>query len=97
MDMAYEQFKQNGKDNDYQKFCSINAFWLDDFALFKSIKAEQEGKVWSGWPQGLKDRDKEEIDKARIDSRRGLIGRNLPSISSLDNGEPSNRDARIAI
>ncbi len=64
MNMAYEQFKQNGKDNDYEKFCSINAFWLDDFALFKSIKAEQEGKVWSRWPKGLKDRQKEEIDKA---------------------------------
>jgi len=65
LDKAYERFKQKGKDCDYDHFCSINAFWLDDFALFKSIKAEEGGKVWSSWPQGLKDRQKEEIDKAR--------------------------------
>lgn len=65
LDRAYERFKKKGRDIDYERFRSINAFWLDDFVLFKSIKSEQGGMAWSKWPQGLKDRQKEELDKAR--------------------------------
>lgn len=65
LDKAYERFRDKSKDSDYDRFCSMNDFWLDDFTLFKSIKAEQRGLVWSSWPQVLKDKQKEEIDKAR--------------------------------
>ncbi len=65
LDKAYERFKSNGKNSDYEKFFVANSIWLDDFALFRSIKAEQEGKPWSSWPQGLKDRQKGEMKAAR--------------------------------
>jgi 4-alpha-glucanotransferase len=65
LDRAYQHFKSEGDHPGYDDFCEKNAFWLDDFALFKSIKAEQGGKVWSLWPEGLRDRKKNELDLFR--------------------------------
>jgi 4-alpha-glucanotransferase len=31
--------------------------WLDDYARFVVIKAEQDGAHWTDWPQALRDRD----------------------------------------
>lgn len=33
------------------------AYWLDDFARFTVIKAEQENAPWTDWPVALRDRD----------------------------------------
>lgn len=65
LDKAYERFKSKGKDSDYERFTSMNAFWLSDFAIFRSIKAKQGGRAWSSWPQGLKDRQREELERAK--------------------------------
>lgn len=43
---------------DFQKFCSENSFWLDEYALFTSIKTEQNGIEWGKWPAELRDRKK---------------------------------------
>jgi len=43
------------KDSFYQ-FCQDNASWLDDFALFFSLKQELEFKSWNQWPEPLKNR-----------------------------------------
>jgi 4-alpha-glucanotransferase len=65
LDKAYEHFLSKGKDGDYERFCSANAYWLDDFVLFRSIKIQQEGRPWSGWPEELRDREKDAMQKAR--------------------------------
>jgi 4-alpha-glucanotransferase len=65
LDRAFERFKSMGKNSDYERFSSANAFWLNDFALFRSIKIQQGGRSWSSWPKGLRDRRNEEMQKAR--------------------------------
>jgi 4-alpha-glucanotransferase len=65
LDRAFERFRSMDKDGDYERFCSANAFWLDDFSLFRSIKIQQGGRPWSSWPDGLRDRRDEELQKAR--------------------------------
>lgn len=45
--------------HDYERFISENSHWLDDFALFSAIKSHFQGKVWSEWPDELRDRKKE--------------------------------------
>lgn len=65
LDRAFEHFKSRPPDENFRSFCSRNASWLDDYALFKSIKAAQGEKAWSSWPQGLRDRQKESLDKAK--------------------------------
>ena len=41
----------------FETFCQENEFWLDDYALFRSIKATQDQKPWYEWPSELKLRD----------------------------------------
>lgn len=38
----------------FEKFQQENTYWLDDFALFKVIKAAQGGKPWWEWDEPLR-------------------------------------------
>lgn len=55
---AYERARQGlGQDHGFLRFCDRNAHWLDDFALFVTIKSAHGGAVWNTWPAPLRDRD----------------------------------------
>jgi len=54
-DAAYGRFKGNRKQYEYEQFCSENAYWLDDHALFKALKG-YFGKAWVEWPRDIRDR-----------------------------------------
>ena len=41
----------------YENFICENADWLEDFALFMSIKEMQGNTSWNNWPVGLRTRD----------------------------------------
>jgi 4-alpha-glucanotransferase len=62
---AFEHFKTKGKMDEYEQFCSENAYWLDDFLLFTSLKSHFCGQVWTKWPVGLRDRDPLALQSAR--------------------------------
>ena len=49
---------------DYEAFCSENAFWLDDYALFMTLKDASGGKSWQEWEPGMKNRVPEVLAKA---------------------------------
>lgn len=60
LDVAFESFKKNkGKytPEEFEKFCAEHSFWLNDYALFISIKENQEYKSWKEWPEALRKRD----------------------------------------
>lgn len=51
---AYEQFLTQPSDalfQDFQKFCEEEAFWLDDYALYMSVKDVNDGRIWLDWPE----------------------------------------------
>jgi 4-alpha-glucanotransferase len=54
---AYRNFKMKADTREYDAFCLSNAGWLDDFALFMSIRAHFKGRLWSTWPKDIRDRD----------------------------------------
>ena len=61
-DLAYEQFISNKNINKKHKsafndFCDKNDSWLNDFALFVTIKSQHGGVVWTQWPELLKKRE----------------------------------------
>jgi 4-alpha-glucanotransferase len=62
---AYEQFKREGPNDEYQSFCSEQRSWLDDFALFVALKEEFKDSPWSEWPAPLRDREPEALLHAR--------------------------------
>jgi 4-alpha-glucanotransferase len=59
-------------DWEYLHFCEENSIWLDDFALFGSLKSYFRGKPWNQWPSGIRDRKKGEIAEAREMLKRSI-------------------------
>ena len=52
------------------------AHWLEDFARFMVIKAEQGGASWTDWPPALRDRDAQALsafDAAHADKLRAVM------------------------
>ncbi len=62
--LAYERFKKT-KNYECERFCSENSYWLDDFALFVSLKAHFDGKAWNEWPSEIRDRQPEALQSLK--------------------------------
>lgn len=68
LERAFIRFSSNPEPfrSEYKSFCVDNASWLDDYALFMSIKETYGGGSWDGWPESLRKRESTALDKARI-------------------------------
>ncbi len=65
---ALRFFSQKTLPESYVSFIEKEAFWLEDYALFRAISAEQEsfGRCkWQEWPEKLRERNAEALKKAR--------------------------------
>ncbi|WP_321508531.1 4-alpha-glucanotransferase [uncultured Methanoregula sp.] len=61
---AYERFLVIQKERDtYESFCRENDWWLDDYALFRSLHRFYGEVSWNRWPDLLKLRRKESLDE----------------------------------
>lgn len=70
---AFERFKgRKDYGADYDKFCSENWGWLEDFSLFAAIRTYFKGEVWSKWPPEIRDRKREALEKYGEDLRDGV-------------------------
>jgi 4-alpha-glucanotransferase len=59
LDLAFEKNKDKLAGNhEFERFCNENSLWLDDSALFISIKKYLNNVDWSKWPEELRDRRK---------------------------------------
>jgi len=59
---AFKNFKTS-EQNNLKKFCSNNDHWLDDFALYLSLKEEFLMKPWNRWPRAVRMRDENIINR----------------------------------
>jgi len=57
---------------EFDAFCSDNASWLDDFALFMSLKESNGGGAWNEWSENLRKRKKTAMNKARKELAEGI-------------------------
>ena len=55
-EIAFHNFYNIKNKSEYDDFCQINSFWLDDFSLFMAIKESQNGSAWNTWDYEIKDR-----------------------------------------
>ena len=60
---SYDRFKENTDKNEFEKFCLDNSYWLEDFSLFSALKIYFEGRSWSEWPDEIKKRNSDAIEK----------------------------------
>jgi 4-alpha-glucanotransferase len=49
----------------FAQFQSQHAHWLDDYALYQTLRQEQAGQPWWTWPAALRDRAPGALDQAR--------------------------------
>ena len=49
-------------DRAYAAFCRKNAYWLDDYALYMSVKDSYGGISYSQWDEPIRKRDKKTVD-----------------------------------
>ncbi|MEQ9619100.1 MAG: 4-alpha-glucanotransferase [Deltaproteobacteria bacterium] len=52
-------------DPDFKKFCTRNEFWLEDYSLYSSVKTNLKCGTWKDFPEDLKNRDRNALDKWR--------------------------------
>ncbi|MDD3649900.1 4-alpha-glucanotransferase [Immundisolibacter sp.] len=50
---------------DFGDFCTRQAHWLEDFALYSALKAAHGGSPWTAWPAAERDRDPAVLAAAR--------------------------------
>jgi len=46
----------------YHAFCKRNAYWLEDYALFMTLKNIHEGKSWMEWELPFRNHEKEALE-----------------------------------
>ncbi len=63
--LAFGRFRKMADKKEYQRFCREHSGWLDDFALFTALKKHYKNKSWDRWPQGVRDREPEDIARMR--------------------------------
>ena len=48
---------------DFKRFCSENGFWLDDYALFMSLKYLNRQVMWTEWDDDIRLREAEAVER----------------------------------
>src|SRR6266849_234325 len=49
----------------FERFCSENAWWLEDFVLFDALRDHHGGQLWNRWPPPLARREPVALESAR--------------------------------
>ncbi len=52
----FKQVKGTARHNDFEHFCSTQAYWLNDYAFFQAMRKNQNDKGWQHWPEEIKQR-----------------------------------------
>lgn len=58
---AYERFDTSSLT--FESFCRENSFWLNDYALFMTLKDINEGRPWQEWEDKYKFRHEEALEE----------------------------------
>jgi 4-alpha-glucanotransferase len=70
LDQAWRNFDASAGPelrDDFERFCSEEAHWLEDYALFRALKARLRGASVLDWPEELIRRDASALARARHD------------------------------
>ena len=61
--ILYKAYKRNdiGNNKKFNAFCHKNRWWLDDYALYMSIKNFYDGKSWIEWDKDIRERNEDSL------------------------------------
>ncbi len=70
LDRAFDRFQKKTSGAlrmEFEQFCQEQAGWLDDYALFMTLKTFYGGGAWTNWPAPVRDRQPAALQKAQAD------------------------------
>ncbi|MGA2276819.1 MAG: 4-alpha-glucanotransferase [Terracidiphilus sp.] len=70
LDRAQREPKLALQWTQYEKFCSAESVWLDDYALYAELRRQFSTGAWTVWPEALRRRDPEALAHACITHAR---------------------------
>lgn len=75
LEKAYARLPSAPADyrREFERFRKANAPWLDDYALFMSIKEARGGGPWSEWDEPIRKRKPSAMEKARQDHAEHIV------------------------
>jgi len=59
----------------FRSFMDEQAWWLDDYALFRALKARHEERAWSEWPELVRRRDPQALEAASAELADDILYR----------------------
>jgi 4-alpha-glucanotransferase len=68
---SFKNFRKNATEEqkkEFDTFCQLNSFWLNDFAVYMTIKENYRNKSWIDWPAEFAFHDPGILEKFRADS-----------------------------
>ncbi len=63
LEKACRRFRQGLPDSGYERFCTENAFWIEDYALFRTLSDLHANTPWNQWPPKIRSRRPGEITR----------------------------------
>jgi 4-alpha-glucanotransferase len=75
LDQAWTEFAAGARKDlraDYEQFCNDEAHWLEDYALFRALKAKYNNTFYLEWPAELVRRTPAALAQARQDAGRQI-------------------------
>jgi 4-alpha-glucanotransferase len=65
LEKASTNHMDNKRGDAFKNFCREQKFWLDDYAFFRAVNNKFNEQVWSNWPEEIKFRKPEVLEKIR--------------------------------
>jgi 4-alpha-glucanotransferase len=65
---AWLAFQERGPASEagaFAEFCAQQSVWLDDYALFTALNKDYQGRPWTEWESGFRDRQAPALEQAR--------------------------------
>ncbi len=70
--IAARRFLQDPGE-EFRDFCSRNSFWLEDYALFMTIKEHHGNVAWTDWPEDYRTREASALAAFRKEHEQELL------------------------
>jgi 4-alpha-glucanotransferase len=73
IDQALDSDKTAAQWEEFEKFCSEEGAWLNDYALYAVLRHEFKTGAWANWPEPFKRREQKALDEFGAAHGRELV------------------------
>ena len=73
---AFERFEGVAGDalrGEFDEFRRAQRYWLEDFALFMTLKETHDGRAWNEWEESVRLRDPARLEREREERARDIL------------------------